>query len=83
MNLDISELTEVCSALKTCISKSKMVNKKNRLQRALKKLERQLCIEESKFSAHRYSSGRLTFRTNNLCLTCGQPKPISTVSTDN
>ena len=78
MNLDISELTEVCSALKTCISKSKMVNKKDRLQRALKKLERQLCIEESKFSTHRYSGGRLTFRQNNLCPLCLQPKVVST-----
>jgi len=83
MNLSIPELSEVCSVLRTYISQSKRVNKKNRLKNALKKLEHKLIIEESNFSVQSYSNGRLTFRKNNLCPTCGQQKPTSTSLTDN
>ena len=78
MDLEITELSEVCSVLRTYISQAKRVNKKNRLKDALKKLEIELTYKESKFSRQKYSDGFLTFRKNNLCPTCYQPKLIST-----
>ena len=77
MKLQVTELSEVCSVLRTYISQSKRVNKKNRLQNALKKLEHELVIQESKFTVQK-SGGRLTFRKNNLCPHCHQPKLVST-----
>tara|TARA_R100000773_G_C4122329_1_gene57178 strand:+ start:259 stop:498 length:240 start_codon:yes stop_codon:yes gene_type:complete len=78
MDLKITELSEVCSVLRTYISQSKRVNKKNRIKEALKKLEIQLAFEESKFTVQK-SRGRLTFRKNNLCPHCHQPKLTSTL----
>jgi len=77
MDLEISELSEVCSVLRTYISQAKRVNKKNRLKDALKKLEIELSFKESKMP--RAYLSRVTFRVNkNLCPTCHQPKLIST-----
>ena len=79
MDLEITELSEVCSVLRTYISQAKRVNKKNRLKDSLKKLEIELSYKESKFSRQRYSDRFLTFKKNNLCPTCHQPKLISTL----
>ena len=79
MDLKITELSEVCSVLRTYISQSKRVNKKNRIKEALKKLEIQLAFEESKFRLPEYSGGHLTFKKSNLCPTCNQPKLTSTL----
>ena len=83
MNLEITELSEVCSVLRTCISQSKRANKKNRLKNALKKLEIELSYKESKFSQKFYFGGFVTFKENNLCPTCKQLKPISTLANKN
>jgi len=79
MDLEISELSEVCSVLRTYISQAKRVNKKDRLKNALKKLEIELSYKE--FTTYRnYLSGSpVTFRKNNLCPTCNQPKLTSTL----
>ena len=66
MDLEISELSEVCSVLRTYISQAKRVNKKNRLKNALQKLEVELSYKESKFSKQIYSGGFVTFRENNI-----------------
>ena len=66
--------------LRTYISQAKRVNKKNRLKDALKKLEVELSYKESKFSRQIYSGGFVTFKENNLCPTCRQPKQISTLA---
>ena len=78
MDFEITELSEVCSVLRTYISQAKRVNKKNRLKDALKKLEIELSYKEFKFSRQRNSVGFLTLEKNNLCPTCYQPKLIST-----
>ena len=79
MDLEISELSEVCSVLRTYISQAKHVNKKNRLKSALKKLETELTYKESKIQCT-YNS-RVSFRVNkNLCQTCYQIKPTSTLA---
>ena len=78
MNLEISELSEVCSVVRTYISQAKRVNKKERLKNALKKLEIELSYKESKLYKQAYSGGFVTFRKNNLCPTCKQPKLVST-----
>ena len=80
MDLEISELSEVCSVLRTYISQAKRVNKKNRLKNALQKLEVELSYKESKFLRQIYSGGFVTFRENNLCPSCGQLKPTSTLA---
>ena len=80
MDLEVTELSEVCSVLRTYISQAKRVNKKNRLKDALKKLEIELSYKESKFSRQIYSGGFVTFKENNLCPTCKQPKQISTLA---
>ena len=80
MDLEVSELSEVCSVLRTYISQAKRVNKKNRLKDALKKLEVELSYKESKFSRQIYAGGFVTFKENNLCPTCRQPKQISTLA---
>ena len=80
MDLEITELSEVCSVLRTYISQAKRVNKKERLKIALKKLEVELSYKESKFSRQIYSGGFVTFRENNLCPTCKQPKQTSTLA---
>ena len=38
MDLEISELSEVCSVLRTYISQAKRVNKKERLKKCFKKV---------------------------------------------
>tara|TARA_R100000329_G_scaffold4410_1_gene6036 strand:- start:569 stop:820 length:252 start_codon:yes stop_codon:yes gene_type:complete len=80
MDLEITELSEVCSVLRTYISQSKRANKKNRLKDALKKLEVELSYKESRFSRQIYSGGFVTFKENNLCPTCKQPKLTSTLA---
>ena len=80
MDLEITELSEVCSVLRTYISQAKRVNKKNRLKDALKKLEIELSYKESKFSRQIYSGGFVTFKQSNLCPTCKQPKLTSTLA---
>jgi len=79
MDLEITELSEVCSVLRTYISQSKRVNKKNRIKEALKKLEIQLAFEESKFRLPEYYGGHLILKKSNLCPTCNQPKHTSTL----
>jgi len=78
MELEIDELSNVCSVIRTYLPKAKHINKKNRLKNALKKLERQLVFKESKLKSEIYTGRYLTFRKNNLCPTCHQPKIIST-----
>jgi len=80
MDLEVTELSEVCSVLRTYISQAKRINKKNRLKDALKKLEVELSYKEYKFSRQIYSGGFVTFKENNLCPTCRQPKQISTLA---
>ena len=80
MDLEITELSEVCSVLRTYISQAKRVNKKERLKIALKKLEVELSYKESKFSKQIYSGEFVSFRENNLCPTCKQPKQTSTLA---
>tara|TARA_R100000742_G_C4239426_1_gene59389 strand:+ start:51 stop:302 length:252 start_codon:yes stop_codon:yes gene_type:complete len=80
MDLEIYELSEVCSVLRTYISQAKRVNKKNRLKIALKKLETELSYKESKIS-HSYK-GYVTFKViDNLCPSCGQLKHTTTFTT--
>ena len=73
MDLEISELSEVCSVLRTYISQAKRVNKKNRLKNALKKLEVELSYKESVIlNPH---NGYVTFKVrDNRCSSCGQLK---------
>ena len=79
MDLEIYELSEVCSVLRTYISQAKRVNKKNRLKNALKKLEVELSYKESKIS-HSYK-GYVTFKVmNNLCPSCGELKQTTTLA---
>tara|TARA_R100000773_G_scaffold38823_1_gene34062 strand:+ start:301 stop:543 length:243 start_codon:yes stop_codon:yes gene_type:complete len=79
MDLEISELSEVCSVLRTYISQAKRVNKKDRLKIALKKLETELSFKKSKMP-HGYIN-RVSLRVNkNLCPTCYQVKPTSTLA---
>ena len=78
MDLKVSELSEVCSVLRTYISQAKRANKKERLKIALKKLETELSYKESKMP--RAYISRVSFRVNkNLCPTCHQVKPTSTL----
>ena len=78
MDLEISELSEVCSVLRTYISQAKHINKKARLKTALNKLEIELSFKESKISRGYIS--RVSFKVNkNLCPTCHQVKPTSTL----
>ena len=78
-NLSIIELSEVTSVLRTYISQAKRVNKKERLKIALKKLETELAYKESKMP--RAYISRVSFRVNkNLCPTCHQVKPTSTLA---
>ena len=78
MDLEITELSEVCSVLRTYISHAKSVNKKERLKTALKKLENELSLKKSKIPSAYIS--RVSFRVNkNLCPTCYQVKPTSTM----
>ncbi len=79
MDLEIYELSEVCSVLRTYISQAKRVNKKNRLKNALKKLEVELSYKESKI-LHSYG-GYVTFKVmNNRCSSCGQLKQTTTLA---
>ena len=79
MDLEITELSEVCSVLRTYISQAKRVNKKERLKIALKKLENELSYKESKMP--RVYLSRVSFKVNkNLCPTCHQVKPTSTLA---
>tara|TARA_R100000353_G_scaffold3219_1_gene4985 strand:+ start:649 stop:891 length:243 start_codon:yes stop_codon:yes gene_type:complete len=79
MDLEISELSEVCSVLRTYISQAKSVNKKDRLKIAVKKLETELSFKESQMT-YEYIS-RVSFRVNkNLCPTCYQVKSTSTLA---
>jgi len=79
MDLEVSELSEVCSVLRTYISQAKRVNKKERLKIALKKLENELSYKESKMP--RVYLSRVSFKVNkNLCPTCHQVKPTSTLA---
>tara|TARA_R100001440_G_scaffold40179_1_gene59846 strand:+ start:207 stop:458 length:252 start_codon:yes stop_codon:yes gene_type:complete len=80
MDLEITELSEVCSVLRTYISQAKRVNKKNRLKDALQKLEVELTYKKSKFLRGSYSGGFVTFKENDLCPTCKQPKLTSTLA---
>ena len=78
MDLEIYELSEVCSVLRTYISQAKRVNKKERLKTALKKLEIELSFKESQILSGYIS--RVSFKVNkNLCPTCHQVKPTSTL----
>ena len=79
MDLEITELSEVCSVLRTYISQAKRVNKKERLKIALKKLEVELSYKESKMP--RAYISRVSFKVNKkLCPSCGQLKPTSTLA---
>ncbi len=80
MDLEVYELSEVCSVLRTYISQAKRVNKKNRLKNALKKLEVELSYRESIIlNPHK---GYVTFKVrNNRCPSCGQLKQTTTFTT--
>tara|TARA_R100001163_G_scaffold60994_1_gene50663 strand:+ start:75 stop:317 length:243 start_codon:yes stop_codon:yes gene_type:complete len=79
MDLEVYELSEVCSVLRTYISQAKRVNKKNRLKDALRKLEVELSYKESKIS-NSYR-GYVTFKVmDNRCPSCGQLKQTTTLA---
>ena len=82
MNLSISELNDLCPFLRRHITTLKLSNKKHRLTKLVEKLQAELDFKEAEFRSKIFYSG-VTFKTNNLCPTCKQPKPTSTLSSDN
>ena len=80
IDLSTSELTDLCPSLRSHITKLQSSNKKDRLQKLVRKLQVELDCKEAR-SLQKYSYQRVTLkRRDNLCPSCGQLKPTSTLA---
>jgi len=83
MDLSTSELTDLCPSLRTHITKLQSSNKKERLQKLVRKLQVELDYQIAR-SLQKYTYQRVTFkRKDKCCPVCGQLKQISTLAVEN